>query len=97
MAGVERQIESIKSIDVRPVVRQFPVRGHITFGRGIEINLNCDENGFQGLGVFLFGAVLERFLSRYVSMNTFTELVLSTQQRNEIHRWPARLGNNHLL
>jgi len=95
--GVERQIEAIKSLEVKPVVRQLPVRGHITFGRGIEVNLMCDENGFQGLGVFLFGTVFERFLSRYVSMNTFTELVLSTQQRNEIHRWPARVGNNHLL
>ena len=95
--GIERQIESIKALEVRPIVRQFPIRGHITFGRGIEIALTCDENGFQGLGVFLLGSVLERFLSRFVSMNTFTELVLSTQQRNEIHRWPARVGNNHLL
>ncbi|MFT6903799.1 MAG: type VI secretion system protein ImpG [Oleiphilaceae bacterium] len=95
--GVERQIEAIKSLEVRPIVRQFPIRGHITFGRGVEIKLLCDEDGFQGLGVFLFGSVIERFLSRYVSMNTFTELVLTTQQRNEIHRWPARVGNNHLL
>jgi len=95
--GIERQIESIKGLEVRPIVRQFPVRGHITFGRGIEINLLCDESGFEGLGVFLLGSVLEKFMSRYVSMNTFTELVLKTQQRNEIHRWPARVGHNHLL
>lgn len=95
--GIERQIEAIKTLDVRPVVRQFPTRGYITFGRGVQIDLHCDENGFQGLGVFLFGCVLERFLSRYVSINTFTELVLSTQQRNEIHRWAARVGNSHLL
>ena len=96
-ASIERQIEAIKGLEVRPVVRQFPVRGHITFGRGVGIDLMCDENGFQGLGVFLFGAVMEKFLSRYVSMNTFTELILSSQQRNEIHRWPARVGNNQLL
>lgn len=95
--GIARQIEAIKALEVRPLVRQFPVRGHITFGRGMEINLMCDENGFQGLGVFLFGSVLEKFLSRYASMNSFTELVLSTQQRNEIHRWSPRVGNNPLL
>lgn len=95
--GIERQIEALKTLEVKPVVRQLPTKGHITFGRGVEINLHCDENGFQGLGVFLFGTVLERFLSRYVSINTFTELVLNSQQRNEIHRWPARVGNSHLL
>jgi type VI secretion system protein ImpG len=95
--SIERQIESIKELEVKPVVRQFPHSGHITFGRGLEVKVTCDENGFQGLGVFLFGAVLERFISRYASMNTFTELVLSTQQRNEIYRWPARVGNSHLL
>ncbi|PCJ16783.1 MAG: type VI secretion system baseplate subunit TssF [Gammaproteobacteria bacterium] len=95
--GVERQIEAIKALDAKPTVRQLPTQGPITFGRGMAIHLNCDEDGFQGQGVFLFGAVLERFLSRYVSMNTFTELVLSSPQRNEIHQWPARVGNNHLL
>ena len=95
--GVERQIEAIKTLQAQPVVRQFPAQGHITFGRGMEIKLVCDEDGFQGQGVFLFGAVLERFLSRYASMNTFTELVISSPQRNEIYRWRARVGNNHLL
>lgn len=95
--SIERQIESIKDLEVKPVVRQFPHSGHITFGRGLEVRLTCDESGFEGLGVFLIGTVLERFLSRYASMNTFTELVLCTQQRNEIYRWPARVGSNHLL
>ncbi len=95
--GIERQIEAILSLHAKPIVRQLPRKGHITFGRGVEVGLQCDENGFEGIGVFLLGCVLERFFSRYASMNTFTELVLSTQQRNEIHRWQARAGNNHLL
>jgi type VI secretion system protein ImpG len=68
------------------------VPGPTTFGRGLEISLTCDEGAFEGSGVFLLGAVLERFFAKYVSINSFTETVLRTVQRGEIMRWPARTG-----
>ena len=66
--------------------------GPTTFGRGLEIAVTCDEAAFEGSGVFLLGAVLERFFSKYVSINSFTETVLRTVQRGEIMRWKARTG-----
>jgi type VI secretion system protein ImpG len=42
--------------------------------------------------VFLLGAVFERFLARYVSLNSFTETVLRSTERGEIMRWKARPG-----
>ena len=54
--------------------------------------MTCDENAFQGSGVFLLGAVLDRFFAKYVSINSFTETVLRTVQRGEVMRWPSRLG-----
>jgi type VI secretion system protein ImpG len=36
--------------------------------------------------------VLERFFSKYVSINSFTETALSTKQRGEVMRWPPRIG-----
>ncbi|RJT69999.1 type VI secretion system baseplate subunit TssF, partial [Escherichia coli] len=50
----------------------LPMPGPIVFGRGLEITLDFDENAFRGTGVFLLGAVFERFLARYVSINSFT-------------------------
>jgi type VI secretion system protein ImpG len=49
------------------------------------------------MGVFLLGAVLERFFSKYVSINSFTETALKTVQRGEIARWPARIGRRPLI
>jgi type VI secretion system protein ImpG len=71
--------------------------GPAAFARGTQITLCCDESAFEGTGVFLLGAVLERFFSKYVSLNSFTETALHTVQRGEIARWPARIGRRPLL
>jgi type VI secretion system protein ImpG len=40
----------------------------------------------------LFGAVLEQFFARHVSINLMSELVLSTLQRGEVARYKPRMG-----
>jgi type VI secretion system protein ImpG len=69
----------------------------MTFGRGIEVAVTCDETAFQGTGVFLLGAVLARFFAKHVTMNSFTETVLKSSQRGEIMRWPAEAGRRAAL
>ena len=78
-------------------VRRFPVPGPIAFGRGLEITLEVDELAFQGGSAFLFGAVMERFLARHVSLNSFTETVLRSGSRGEIMRWAPRLGAKAII
>lgn len=92
-----RQIEGIKSIRSTPVVRRVPVPGPITYGRGLEITLTCDDAAFEGTGAFLLATVMQEFFSRYVSVNSFAETVLRTIERNEVARWPARLGTRQIL
>lgn len=91
-AGAQRQLEGIKSVQARPIVRRIPIPGPITFGRGLEITLTCEENAFEGTGAYLLGGVLRQFFARYVSVNSFTETVLRTVERNEVARWTACPG-----
>ncbi len=95
--AARRQIEGVKEVDARPVVRRIPIPGPISFGRGLEITLTCDDAAFEGTGAFLLGLVMQHFFARYVSVNSFTETVLRTLERNEVARWPARLGKRQLL
>ena len=88
-----KQIEGVRSIVARPVVRRVELPGPVTFARGTEISIALDETGFEGSGVFLFGAVVERFFAKYVSVNSFTETVVVSRQRGELMRWPIQLGN----
>jgi len=87
-----KQIDGVRHVAHRSIVRRVPAAGPITFARGLEITVQLDENAFEGQGVFVLGSVLERFFARYVALNSFVETVITTQQRKEIMRWPAQLG-----
>jgi len=80
-----------------PIVRRVKTPGPITFARGLEITLTFDEIAFEGTGVFVLGGVLEQFFAKYVSLNSFTETIIRTQQRGEIMRWPAQVGRRQIL
>ena len=58
-----------------------------------------DEEQFAGGGAYLFASVLERFLSLYASINSFTALTVRTQQRGTIplRRWAPRAGCRALV
>ncbi|GAB7533774.1 type VI secretion system baseplate subunit TssF [Pseudomonas sp. 3A(2025)] len=96
-AALQLQIEGLREVSSKPCTRRLPMPGPIVFGRGLEITLEFDENAFRGSGVFLLGAVFERFLSRYVSINSFTETVLRSTERGEIMRWKAQPGRRPTL
>jgi type VI secretion system protein ImpG len=72
-------------------------RGPVTFGRGMEVRVSCDERSFEGSGAFLLGSVLEEFFARHVSLNSFTETVLDVLGRGEVMRWPTRFGQRPVL
>lgn len=92
-----KQVEGVRSTACAGITRALPLPGPTTFGRGLEVEVTCDEGAFEGTGVFLLGAVLQRFFAKYVSINSFTETVLKTIQRGEVMRWPARLGLRQIL
>ncbi|WP_434678929.1 type VI secretion system baseplate subunit TssF [Pseudomonas sp. R1-18] len=96
-AALQLQIEGLLEVSSKPCTRRLPMPGPIVFGRGLEITLKFDENAFRGTGVFLLGAVFERFLARYVSINSFTETVIRTTERGEIMRWKAKPGRRPTL
>ncbi len=92
-----RQARGLRRVASRSVVRRAPMAGPITFVRGVEVSLEFDETDFEGVGVYLLGAVLERFLARQVSINAFTQTVLRTRGRGEVMRWQPRIGRRQIL
>ena len=101
--AARRQVDGVRSVHVAPVVRRLPpepvMPGRATrrapalaFGRGLEVTIEVDELAFEGGSAYLLGAVLDRYLARYVSMNSFTETVLRSPARGEISRWMPQWG-----
>ncbi len=95
--AMQRQIDGVREIEARTTTGRLPVSDRVAYVRGLDILLTCDESAFEGQGAFVLGAVLEEFFRRHVSLNSFTRLTLKTLNRGEVMRWPARLGQRHIL
>ncbi|HKD92272.1 MAG TPA: type VI secretion system baseplate subunit TssF [Terriglobales bacterium] len=95
---VHNQISGITDLRSKRHFARLASEGGIITARGTRVEMQLDEEQFVGGGVFLFAAILERFLGMYVSMNSFTQLVATTQQRKEVLReWPPRAGQSILI
>ena len=92
-----RQIDGVRSISYQPVVRRMPVKGPITYGRGLEIALTLDDSAFEGAGIVALGAVMERFFARYVSINSFAQTRVRSVVRGNIKSWPVRAGSRQII
>lgn len=95
--AAELQLEGILSVSSRPIVRRMTDEVLSTAVRGLEIKVDCDESFFEGTSVYLIGAVLETFFRKYATINSFTETVLTTQQRGEIARWRPETGLGRII
>jgi len=97
-AVARRQILGITGISTRKVVRRIGEHIGAGFVRGMETTLTFDEEQFVGSGMFLFACVLERFLGLYSSLNSFNQMILRTEQREEdVKIFPTRTGEQALL
>jgi type VI secretion system protein ImpG len=94
---LQRQIDGVRSVHVKPVVRRHPTPGPIAFGRGLEVQVTVDELSFEGGSAPLLGAVLHRYFSRHVSMNSFVQTGLSSLSRGELRRWNPVVGARAVL
>jgi type VI secretion system protein ImpG len=95
--AVQRQIDGVREILARPTTGRLPAGGPVSYVRGLDIQLTCEDAAFQGQGPFVLGAVLDEFLRRHVALNSFTRLTLKTLNRGEVMRWPARQGQRQIL
>ncbi|MDC9590240.1 type VI secretion system baseplate subunit TssF [Xenorhabdus sp. XENO-10] len=95
--AVMRQINGIRHCSLKEIYRRAPEPGPIVFARGISIRLEVDEQEFVGASPWILGSVLEKLFSRLVTINSFTEMTLHSQQRGQIGFWPARMGNKKLI
>lgn len=92
-----RQLEGILSVKTEACIRQVKFRSHIEVARGMQVSVRIDESAFEGSGAYVLGSVLEQFFARHATVNSFTETVLESVQRNEIQRWPVNIGQRSTL
>lgn len=97
-AYAEKQIDGLTTVSSKRHFARVISDNGVAFVRGTFAELTFDEEQFAGGGVYLFAAVLERFLGLYAGMNSFSQLAVRTMQRKEaLKRWPPRAGQKVLI
>lgn len=84
--------EGIRTLTSKPHFARVDSDYGAVFVRGKRLDIELDEDRFAGSGVYLFGAVLDRFFGAYTSLNSFTELHVATAQRI-VGNFPPRSGH----
>ncbi|MCX8958677.1 type VI secretion system baseplate subunit TssF [Erwinia psidii] len=91
------QVNSLVGCKSEPVTRRLPSDGLLVYGRGVRCTLTVDEEGFSGISPYLFGLIMENYLSRHAAINIFTETQLHSMQRGLIASWQGRPGKRGAL
>jgi type VI secretion system protein ImpG len=91
-AAMRRQIDGVLSAGAEPVTRRVSGLDRTAFARGLRVRLKLDDASFENARMFLFSAVLERFLAEFATVNSFTETVFESPQEGVFARWPPRTG-----
>lgn len=91
------EVNSIKKLRVEPTTQVIRHKGAGSMVRGISVIITFDENLLGGIHPYLFSSVLQQYLRRSVSMNSFVEVVVETIQQGRIIEWPGLQGEKALL
>jgi type VI secretion system protein ImpG len=100
--SIHQQVEGIHEMQTRPIVARVKHADWRGFCQGTQIVLKFDESLYAGSGPFLLGAVLQQFFGLYASVNSFTQLVIHSLQRDsegegEWKRWPPLAGYQQVI
>jgi type VI secretion system protein ImpG len=96
-SAMRRQVDGIVGVGSTPVVRRIPGRGQMAIARGSRVRLTLDDSSYDNARLFLFAAVIERFLAEFATINSFTETIVETTAEGVVAKWPARIGRKHTI
>ena len=93
-----RQIAGISGLSSERKFSRVISENGISYVRGVKVEMELDEEQFVGGGVYLFASIIEQFLGHYVTLNSFSQLRVTTRQRREsLREWAPRAGHRILL
>ncbi|MBN1980343.1 MAG: type VI secretion system baseplate subunit TssF [Chitinivibrionales bacterium] len=92
--GRSRRIEAIQLVSSAPAecfLQGFPIRG-------VQLTVTIKESEFKDSGdIYLFGKVLSQFLSQFVSINSFMELIFNLKPSDQKITWNPLKGKRCLI
>lgn len=97
-AETRAAIEALVGVSAKPGTARVPGGRLGSFCRGLDVTLEFDPKPYRENGLYLLGAVLERFLALHGTVNSFVRTTLRLRGRADpAMRFPPRAGYRTLL
>jgi type VI secretion system protein ImpG len=97
-AETRTAIDGLIGVGATPGSARLPGSRAGAFCRGVDVRLEFDAASWQGAGLYLLAAVLERFLALHATVNSFVRTTAVVRgQPGHAAIWPARAGMRALL
>ncbi|MBI1425485.1 MAG: type VI secretion system baseplate subunit TssF [Gammaproteobacteria bacterium] len=91
-------VDSILQVKAHPISAPLNIDGHTTMCRGMEIEIEIDDQRLAGSSTYLFATVLEHFFALYCSINSFTRILFKTKTKEGyLKKCPPRAGEKIFL
>ncbi|HET7921777.1 MAG TPA: type VI secretion system baseplate subunit TssF [Gammaproteobacteria bacterium] len=90
----QRRITAISQVEVKAADRLLG--GSIVRGQEIHVTLRQDHFASPG-DLYLFGAILDRVLATFATLNSFTAFSVRDEQTGSVYTWQPRLGKRPLI
>ncbi len=91
-------LEALLAVNAAPGTARVPGSRLGAFCRGLDVELEFEPRAYQSAGLFLLGAVLDRFLALHATVNSFVRSTVKLRGRAEPEcRFPPRAGARPLL
>ncbi len=91
---MRRMLDGLVSVSIKSTTRMLG--GALMRGQSMALTVSEEHFGTQG-ETWLFALVLNHFVARTVSLNSFTHLTVTGARHGEVHSFPPRLGGRTLL
>jgi len=91
---IQSFINSILKISTKSITKRSPEDHFDVVYKGSEITVECEKTE----KLYFFSSILDHFFRLFVSINSFSELVIKNKTDNkELYRWPAQIGDKSLF
>ena len=95
---VSSLIDGIIQLDTEVMTARILDKGRSAMCQGTGFVLTCDESFYMGNSLYLFGSVIDMFISQFCAINTFTQLSIKTTKNLRVElEWPRRVGCQPLV
>lgn len=97
VAKYDALMNNISDIKIHKIVKRFGSEAWRGFVRGSKVNIYITDDSLSYFA-YIFGCVINNYLSTFVSINSFVELsIISSKSEKTLAKWPATSGRKQLI